>query len=477
MNSMTRRAAISLLPAGAAAAPETQSPQVVRLGGGWCLFLDETLIERKENVRLVMHRPELREPVILADRPWQRKLLHYSCVVQDGGRYRMWYRGTDGDPKVLAKTDRDWSCYAESRDGIHWEFPNLGLVRYEGADTNIFLPAEQKGINPSIIVDAAAPPAERYKMILRTRTAIEGYVSPDGLRWKPVPGNPLLTEGPFDSHNILIRDGQTGRYVIYLRGVDRSVPGPFFGGRRAIRRSESTDFQRWSAPRLVVAPDDGDPVNLHLYTNAALQYDRAPDAWVMFPMVLYVGRRAPAAPLDGSSDVQFAASRDGIVWERRFREAIIAPGPDERNWVDRNPIVGQGLLHTARGEMSMYYSDLYRSPASRIRRATWRTDGFVSVEAPYRGGEFVTRPLLAAGSGLELNCSTTGGGSIQVEVQDAGGRPLPQRSLADSPMIFGDSVEFAVPWARSGPAPWNGRPVRLRFRMRDANLYSFRFTP
>ena len=53
-----------------------------------------------------------------------------------------------------------------------------------------------------------------------------------------------------------------------MRGVDRSTTGPFFGGRRAIRRSESADFRRWSPTEFVVTADRDDPPDLHIYTNA-----------------------------------------------------------------------------------------------------------------------------------------------------------------------------------------------------------------
>ena len=142
----------------------------------------------------------------------------------------------------------------------------------------------------------------------------------------------------------------------------------------------------------------------------------------MFPMTLYEERLYPGAPFKGLSDVIFATSRDGIRWDRRFREPFIAPGPDERNWTDRNPMMGAGIVETGPNELSMVLQELHKSDDSGFRRCTIRKDGFVSVHAPYFGwSEFTTQPFRFSGTRLELNYSTSGGGSIFVEMQYADG--------------------------------------------------------
>lgn len=458
---------------------EASVPQKpIALGSDRHLFLDDLLLAKQDGVKLTLHPPVLREVSVKCDRAWEKKLLHFSCVIREGDKFRMWYGVYDGDPAKDAKTDVNWWCYAESRDGINWEKPNLGLVSWKGSrDNNIIFPAEGiKGANASVLLDHNAPANERYKMITRTRQ-IHGYVSADGLRWRPVQPDPLISEGPVDSFNVLIWDDERKRYVIYLRGTDMSVPGSFKGGRRAIRMSESTDFHSWTKPELIITPDRNDPVDLNFYTNAAVKYDRAPHTYLMFPMIYYPDRAYPRTPLPGLSDIQFLASRDGINWQRRFRQPYIKPGMDERNWVDRNPIMGLGMMETGPGEISMYYSELYRSPETCLRRCTVRTDGFVSLEGPYTGwGEFTTHPLTFTGKKLEINYSTSGGGSMMVELQDEAGKALPGFTLADCPAIFGDKIEGVVHWKKGDDvSSLAGKPVRMRVRLRDAHLYAFRF--
>ena len=107
-----------------------------------------------------------------------------------------------------------------------------------------------------------------------------------------------------------------------------------------------------------------------------------------------------------------------------------------------------------------------------------RLDGFVSVHAKAKGGELLTKPLQFEGNRLTLNFATSAIGSVQVEIQDANGKPIPGFTLADCPPLFGDAIERTVTWkAGSDVSRVAGQPVRLRFVMKDADLYSFRFGP
>ncbi len=476
-----------IAPLGAAAQSSTPSApiQVLDVGSRRQLFLDPLWFDPQSGVELVMQTPRLEEVLLVRDRPWEGLGLDTPCLMKDGGRFRLWYRADEGS-RAKDHEDVSWICYAESDDCVHWTKPNLGLFEHGGSrDNNIVYPPDGFGgmhaKNPSVIIDPGAKPDERYKMIARTwgaaRTELVGFLSPDGLKWRPVETNPLLTEGPFDSHNILLWDDEAGCFVTYLRGVDTSSKGTFKGGVRAVRRSVSRDFRRWSKPEIVLARDRDDPLDLHFYTNAAVKYSRAARAYLMFPMVLYSTRKYPTAPFDGLSDVVFAVSRNGITWRRQFRRPFLSPGLDERNWVDRNPMMGAGVVETSPTEISMIAQELLRSDSCRYRRAVLRTDGFVSARGPYTGwGEFTTPPLRFSGSELELNYRTSGGGSIYVELQDASRRPLPGLTLSDSAETFGDKIAGIVGW-RSGKRPGSvaQQPVRLRVRLRDAEVFAFRF--
>jgi len=135
-----------------------------------------------------------------------------------------------------------------------------------------------------------------------------------------------------------------------------------------------------------------------------------------------------------------------------------------------------GVLRTAEDELSMYYSEHYHHLTNRLRRRTLRLDGFASVRADGRGGDMGTRPLIFEGEEMVLNIATSAAGGVRVEIQDEGGHPLPEYGLEECSEFYGDEIEYVVRWTR-GPKVGElaGRPVRLRFSMRDADLYSVRF--
>ena len=75
-----------------------------------------------------------------------------------------------------------------------------------------------------------------------------------------------------------------------------------------------------------------------------------------------------------------------------------------------------------------------------------------------------------------MNFATSAGGGIRVEVQDADGKPIPGFALADAEEMFGDALERAVLWKGGGDVGrLAGKPVRLRFVLKDADLYAIWF--
>jgi hypothetical protein len=126
--------------------------------------------------------------------------------------------------------------------------------------------------------------------------------------------------------------------------------------------------------------------------------------------------------------------------------------------------------------MSLYVNQDYAQPTAHLRRYSLRLEGFASVRAPYGGGELLTRPLTFAGDRLLVNFSTSAVGGIRVEVQDAAGKPVPGFALADAVETIGNEIDRVVRW-KSGPdvSKLAGRAVRLRFVMKDADLFALRY--
>ena len=113
---------------------------------------------------------------------------------------------------------------------------------------------------------------------------------------------------------------------------------------------------------------------------------------------------------------------------------------------------------------------------SDLRRYTLRLDGFVSAHASMKGGELITKPLKFAGRELHLNIATSATGGALVEIQQPDGTPIPGFGLADCHEVFGDSVDRLVTWKGDRTlADLAAQPIRLRFVLKDANLYAFQF--
>ena len=142
----------------------------------------------------------------------------------------------------------------------------------------------------------------------------------------------------------------------------------------------------------------------------------------------------------------------------------------------RSNYPARGIVQTGPAELSIYIERENVQPTDHIRRYTIRLDGFASVHAPYEGGEMVTRPLKFSGRELAINFATSASGSIRCEIQDADGQPIPGFALANCKDIGGDEIEGAVRWKDgSDVSGLAGQTVRLRFVMKDADLFALKF--
>jgi len=438
----------------------------VRIGSRLEPFVDDFLIERMDGVELQLQHPILRETVITFDEPWEGDTSAYVTVFKDGDKYRMYYRGSSGD-----SGHEEVTCTAESADGIHWTKPKLGLFEVAGTKENniVWIVSGGHAFAPFKDPNPSAKPDELYKAVAPSKgdanaAVLNAYVSPDGYHWQQLGTAPIITDGKFDSQNLAFWDAERKEYVCYYRDYRNST--------REIKRSTSKDFIHWTPGEWVtynLAPEQ-------YYTNAITPYFRAPHIYVGFPKRFVLDRKAVEShPNPGVSDGVFISSRDGLVFHK-WPQAFHRPGLDQENWTDRNNMAAWGILELTPGEISIYYSQHYRHLTNGMVRTTIRTDGFVSVHAGSKAGEMVTKPLTFEGKELVINYSTSAVGGVQVEVQDADGKPISGFALDDCPVIYGDEIERVVKWkSGSDLSSLAGKPIRLRFRLSDADLYSMRF--
>jgi hypothetical protein len=445
-----------------------QAEDAISLGSRRELFADPTLVGTLTGeAKLKLHKPKPQEVVLVTGEPWEGNTCAYYTIFQDGKIYRMYYRGSHWDTKTKRATHPEVTCYAESTDGVHWTKPNLGLYAFNGSKknnivwngigTHCFAPF--KDANPNVNANA------KYKALSRGRPrgkkGLYAFQSADGIHWKLMHSEPVITEGAFDSQNLAFWDPARKLYVAYYRH--------FRNGRRDIMTSTSKDFLNWTKP--VFLKITGSPQQ-HLYTNAVRAYPRAPHIKIGFP-TRYIPKGSQVEPT-------LMLSRDGLNFYRWEEPVIPMSAPKDRAG-NRSNYMTSGLLQLPgkKDEYSVYATEAYYTgPNSRVRRFTYRVDGFASVNAGSRDGELITKPLTFTGKSLSVNFQTTGKGSIRVEIQDGKGKPIPGFTAAESKPLTGDAIEQTVQWKPgSNLAALAGKIIRVRFVMKNADLYSLRFAP
>ena len=491
----------------------------VRIGSRRELFVDDYLVARMQAIEFRLHRPVSRELVWKQSNQTNGKWWSGSnrsvSVFRDGKLYRMYYRD-------YAKVRKPWiikdgfgdeniaCCYAESKDGIHWERKPINRYGTKDLKVNNIIWAGTGATNFAVFKDAnpRCKPAARYKAIGRVmyqankdpdppkrdrtgykwlpRCGLLAFQSPDGIRWSPMQTKRIIKKGEFDSHNVAFWDPARKRYVSFIR-----IWQPNEARIRDVAMLTSADFLNWSDPPTWLKYKRASkrigtkPASLtHLYDNNIMTYYRAPHLILGFPMRLIDGRvrvrNNPLANETAVNDTGFMSSRDGVHF-RRWREAFMRPGPYSGRWWNENNCIAWGMVETkshiagAPNELSFYANEYYGSARSNLRRYTLRLDGFVSLHAG-ETGEVVTKPLSFTGKQLSMNFATSGIGSVRVELQEASGKPIPGFTLQDCGEIFGDSINERVRWKRgSDVSRLAGKPIRIRFVMQDADIWSIRF--
>lgn len=447
------------------------------------LFVDDLLIDRLEGAALRFAAPERREIAFVGDAPWEDFTCGALSVTQESDRLRMFYRASIPD---LKNEDDVIIAVAESHDGGKTFLrPELGLIEFNGSKANnIVWRGGQPSVPPAFRdTNPAAAPGALYKGIASSWGKAYAMGSPDGLRWSPLHDGPLEMEGSFDTINTGFWDSLAGCYRSYTRAFTDPQGQPYPADKvawneavRAIQTSTSPDFVHWSPVRTLEYRDG--LLDQHMYTNSVQPCPGAEHIYVGFPNRIVPTRsKFPANKWPGVNDALFMASRDGLTWTR-YSEAWVRPGRDARNWSQRNNYPTWGIIETSADEWSILISEHYMQPDGtpcRFRRLAIRPWGFVSVGAGYAGGEMLTRPLRLDGRELRLNYSTAGAGSLQIEIDDEQGRPLEGLLLGDMTPLYGDELDATATW--KGGADLGriaGRPVRLRVRLKDADLFSIR---
>jgi len=436
-------------------------------------------------------------PVVKPEYPWEG--MHHSPKLKpsiqllgfiqiggtvlwepDEGIFRMWYSGSIDV--------QGYTCYAVSKDGVHWDKPMLGLHEVLGTRQNNVSSYGDSGV--AIYRDPqASDPARRYvKWSMQPRKGDDGvpadyslyrHFSPDGLRWvresrePAIPGHPTRYLGGVASDVVMTYwFDRLGKHVCFLK-CQTPNPNPAPTDTRhghALRqfiRFESADGKHWSQPTWAFVRDAEDLKLDPYFQFYGLSVHPVGDLYIAFPWIYHSH--------EGTFDVGLAYSTDTVKWERPFRGQYVLGHAARGEW-DGGCIVTAYHLVEKDGMWWLYYGgtpyDHHKLDTKRymaIGLARMPIGRVVSARCWDTKGSWTVGPVELAGRELVLNAAVFD--NIRVTILNEQGDPIPGYT---SQVVRGNHIELLVRW--DDGKDWSslsGQIVKLRFDMQDAEVFGF----
>jgi len=194
---------------------------MINIGSRRECFWDTYLIDtEKSTAEIRLNKPVSREIVMEYPEDWGCNV-SYINLFHDNGIYRMYYMGWNKDRYLQAEPgspDKSMRvCYAESKDGLRWIKPELGIVEWAGSKKNNILFSADWLDNFYVFRDdnPYADPKERYKAVVQRRRELIAFVSPDGIHFTE--SHVITNKGSFDSLNTVLWDAKAQKYRGYFR--------------------------------------------------------------------------------------------------------------------------------------------------------------------------------------------------------------------------------------------------------------------
>jgi len=435
------------------------------------LFLDDQGIASIDNLHRKMHQPTKRGAVIRSPKP-EKTIQTRTAPVWDPHAkvYKLWVLGIDQNL---------W----QSEDGLNWT---------PGPKTNM-------RIDMAVYDPNESDPSRRFKAPLLN----DGFaVSPDGVQWTKLDVKKIQSsdEGNFSY------DAEGG---MYIHTVKR-------GGKhgRSVALATSRDFETWTELGLIFQADDDDQqlgqrkiearladptlqqplyndpkaYNVDVYNMGVFRYE---SLYIGLPAMFHATGPVPNYPnTDGFQVIELVCSQDLKNWKRLDdRQAFIGPSHLDSGAYDLTQILPPSAPVVRDDELWFYYTGLkWRSSfhykgeypqgetvpipgrdrdGGAVCLAVLRRDGFVSLDAGKNEGIALTRPFTLAADKLYVNVDARNG-EMTVEACDDQGK-----TLARSEVVKGDHCQIELSWEQGSLVELKQQSVRLRFKLRNASLYSY----
>ena len=454
------------------------------------LFLDDVGIAEREHLQRVMHQPAKKGAVIRPDRAAGVHCVQVRTAPvwdPEAGLFKFW--DCAAEPPELHAEGTAVTGYYESRDGLHWARPNLGLIAFRDNRDNNYTNVVHEGRCLRLDYVAYDPtdpdPQRRYKAAMPP----EGFAaSPDGIHWRmlDIPGIASGDEANFSfdqkAHLFLLtvkRDGLNGRSVHLETSADFETwtnHGLVFHADDLDQQLFARNLEARLADPTLHQPVANDPAhhNVDVYNMGLFRYE---GLYIGMPAMYHATGPADSGPnTDGFHLVQLVCSRDLKTWQRLGeRQPFIGPSRTGSGAYDQTQIMPPSSAVVHGDELWFYYTGAkYRRLPPRpdpdvgaICLAVLRRDGFIGLAAGAKAGTVLTDPFTVPGTALVVNLDA-GAGELTVQALDASGAVV-----AGSEPLSGDHAQQTVEWQKGSLAALEGRTASLRFTLRNAELFSY----
>ncbi len=490
----------------------------LQIGNRVQFLFDDYVVEDKFGLKRVIGpvKKYSENPLIIGkDMPWELNTLNWEGpalrhVIFDPKEnlYKSWYVMIRWEPGF--ETGYNYSTlYVESKDGITWEKPELDLFPYNGQKTNIVLQKEKgTAILEEVILDTMAnDPAHRYLGLVKmvppgeAGRCIVRMFSPDGKKWTLAP-DPILFRNASDGSYSLVNDSERSRWLLYRRPsiralVNRKDEG-FYTSRNVKRRVSVTlskDMKHWTYPRNIVLMDEVDDSkvtqvgnNIDIDWAQVTRYEG-----IFFGFLSLMDNLIMSVPRHS----HLMWSRDGFDWERLPERPFFIKNGKPGDW-DAGSIRGISLIPEG-DRIRIYYgggnttqgmeNDAGIHPFTGTGIAYIGRDRFIGLQAGPEGGFLLTREFVLEGDRIKINCRSQvqnpppiWGSLIKAELiqppkgEHQSATPYPGYSMEDcDPIMAEDEFHQVITWnGKSDLSSLNGKPIYIRFYIRNSTLYTFR---
>ena len=430
------------------------------------LFVDDHLVAEARSVHRRLNQPhKTRTPFLVPDRPWEGNSILYSCIIKDGAEYRLYYKAKNWSPLSDSPYRSTTINLATGTDGESFEKKPLADAAVP--DTNIVL---NDSIDDFTVArDPDDPdPDQRYKLLASRgdwRKGLTPATSSDGISWTW--GREHAVQD-FGDRCAYWYDPIRKKHIAWSRNQ------PAYR-KRVIFHTESDDLDAWTPARLAIMPEAPDPPDTQIYGGYGFWYRSLYLAYIEVYEVAHQRLHT-----------QLASSRDGLTWSRVCNHDMFLPngnhGEFDAYWIvptfnppilkDKKLLIhygGRPDPHKAAG-----FDHVAPGMGGSLALSSLREDGFVSLDATGEEGIVETHPVELGRDRktLSLNVSPFHTDPSR-DPMEAGVELLDQKGKSLSAYILDDDQTDRV-WFDIQPDHKMPDIVRLRFRLRNARLYSFR---